>query len=304
MRNCTVVAVLLVLFIFESKAQTPFTTLVKEPRFLVVKAGNRKIALEKADVGKVTVTKSTLKTDSTVNGSPVKSTIKNDFDFFKSNSLALSLFNKGENSGSISSQVLYYKLYVANPTDVNEYRLNRYNIPLMIISKLSTNYDSLRAYSAIDVLDYEAAPVSIRVMPSLKWSSPNYKDVLYFGFYADLRGINLPNPTKGTTDMEFIGSGGIGFTYQGDGSAGTYNANGEYEEGRYSFSLMLQAATAKTEVLSRLFNTDKSYVSSIQGYFLFKVSDRSKLNVKVSYQHFFQEMKGGVSNNFSFALGI
>jgi hypothetical protein len=298
MRHCIVVVVTLLLFVFESQAQTPFTTLIKEPRFLVVKADNRKTALKTEDTGKV------VKSDSSFDGGHVQNTVKNDFDFFKSNSLSLSLFNKGESRGSISSQVLYYKLYVANPTDENEYRLNRYNIPLMIISKLSTNYDSLRAYSAIDVLDYEAAPVTIRIMPSFRWSNDSYRDVVYWGFYADLRGINMPNPTKGTTDMEFIGSGGLGFTYQGDGSAGTYNAKGEYEEGRFSLSVMLQAATAKKEVLSKLFNTDKSYVSSIQAYFLFKVSDKSKLNLKVNYQHFFQEIKGGVSNNFSVAIGI
>ena len=131
-----------------------------------------------------------------------------------------------------------------------------------------------------------------------------YYDVFYFGFYTDLRGINLSNPKLGTNNIEFVSSSGIGVTYQGDGKAGTYNPKGEYEAGRYSISLMFQAAFGKKEVISRLFTTDNNYVTSFQGYFVFKVSDKSKLNLKAGYQHFFQETIGGIKNNFSVAIGM
>lgn len=298
---------LLVIFAFCNTSlysQTPFTTLVKEPRFLKKSlASGKMLGLNKNDKSKVDNYFAT--NDSTLNGdSVIERSIKNDFDFFRNNSLSLNLLSTGENRASINSQVLYYKLYVANPNDSNTYRLNRYNIPLMLISKLSTNYDSLSASSAIDVLDYEAAPITVRIMPSFRKAFHTYNDVIYWGFYTDLRGINLSNPQAGSNDIEFVGTAGFGFTYQGDGSAGTYNTNGEYESGRYSISLIFQTATARKEVISRLFATDENYVTSLQGYLVFKVSEKSKLNFKCGFQHFFQKTLGGLKNNFSLSIAM
>lgn len=86
-------------------------------------------------------------------------------------------------------------------------------------------------------------------MPSFKHQFKGYSDVIYFGFYTDLRGLNMYNNTTLKYDMEFIGSGGIGFTFEGDGDAGKYNENGEYKSGKYSLSFILQGATGKKEVL-------------------------------------------------------
>jgi hypothetical protein len=148
---------------------------------------------------------------------------------------------------------------------------------MLLISKLSTQYDSINSASSWDVLDYEAAPLTVRIMPSFKKPFPGFNDVIYYGFYADVRGLNIQNSVTNSYDMEFIGSGGIGFTYQGDGDAGKYNENGEYKPGRYSLSVILQGATGKKEVLQKLFKTDNDVVTSLQAYFLFKVADDSKL---------------------------
>lgn len=300
----TVTFLILLFFVSGLKAQAPFTTPVKEPRYVqkqTIGAENIFLAVKEKDT---TVVKQELALPKASQTKGYKKTEQNDIDFFKNNGLTLSLVNSGENRLSINSQVLHYKLYVANPTENNKFRINRYNIPLMVITKLSSSYDSINASSALDVLDYEAAPITLRVMPSFKKSFKFYRDVIYYGFYADVRGINLLNPEESDYDIEFIGSGGLGFTYQGDGKAGTYDANGEYEDGKYSISLILQAATGKQDVISRLFDTDKDYVTAMQLYFLFKVSDTSPLNIKVGYQHFFQETQGGTKNNFSVTLGI
>jgi hypothetical protein len=303
MRKSMSIFIILIVSFSKSFSQTPFTTLVKEPRFLEKTANdNRLLAIEEKDSANVKLLVD--RQDSTFGTSVIEASTKNDFDFFKSSAFSLNILNKGENRISVSSQVLFYKLYIANPTDDNKYRLNRYNIPLMLISKLSTNYDSTYGSSAVDVLDYEAAPVTLRIMPSIKKSFRTYNDVFYFGFYTDLRGINLSNLKSGTNDIEFVGSGGIGLTYQGDGKAGTYNSNGEYEAGRYSISIIFQAASGKKEVISKLFATENNYVTSFQGYFVFKISDKSKLNLKAGYQHFFQETIGGIKNNFSIAIGM
>ena len=289
-----------------SNAQAPFTTMVKEARF-VKKTTNidGKEVFKKVDkvdasdkVEELDIEKSTLTDDQKV------ATKKNDIDFFKNNSLSLSILNKGENRMSVSAQVIHYKLYLANPNEKNKYRINRYNIPLMLISKLSTSYDSINATNSIDILDYEAAPITLRIMPSWKKTFETYNDVIYYGFYTDLRGINLFNSETSDYDIEMVGSAGIGITYQGDGSAGTYNKNGEYSPGRYSVSVILQAATAKEEVIGRLFDTDKDFVTSFQSYFLFKVAEKSHLNIKIGYQYFIDRTIAGTKSNFSIALGI
>jgi len=288
-----------------SYGQAPFTTLVKEPRFLEKKQNldnvEKLIALTDSTVIKAYLNNSN---QSRLKGKEIKESKKNNIDFFKNNGLTLNLINKGENRLSVNSQVLHYKLYVANPNEKNKYRINRYNIPLMVITKLSSSYDSINASGSLDVLDYEAAPITIRLMPSFKKSFITYNDVFYYGFYADVRGLNLHNPTDNRYEMEFIDSGGIGLTYQGDGQAGTYNEEGEYAPGRYSISVILQGAIGNKDVLARLFETDKDYVTSIQFYFLFKVSDNSPLNIKIGYQYFFQNTIAGTKSNFSLTIGI
>lgn len=286
-------------------AQAPFTTLVKEPRF--VKKTTNIDGKEKFEAIDVITNKANVIDNidqaNIADGEEVK-TKKNDIDFFKNNTLSFSILDKGENRLSVSSQVLHYKLYVANPNEQNKWRINRYNIPLMLISKLSTSYDSINASSSIDVLDYEAAPITLRIMPSFKKSFLTYNDVIYYGVYADLRGLNLFNSDTNDYDIEVVGTAGIGLTYQGDGQAGTYNKNGEYSPGRYSISVILQGATGKKEVIGRLFDTDKDFVGSFQSYFLFKVAENSKLNLKVGYQYFFDRTIAGTRSNFSVAIGI
>ncbi len=299
---------LLIILLFNNFlfAQAPFTTLVKEPRF--VKKTTNIDGSQKFEAITTTITNTGAIVDDIeqrdiTDGKEVR-TKKNDIDFFQNNTLALSILDKGENRFSVSSQVLHYKLYIANPNEQNEWRLNRFNIPLMLISKLSSSYDSINASSSIDVLDYEAAPITLRIMPSFKKSFAKYNDVIYYGFYADLRGLNLFNSETNDYDIEIVGTTGIGLTYQGDGQAGTYNKNGEYSPGRYSVSAILQVATGKKDVIGRLFDTNKDFVGSFQSYFLFKVAENSKLNLKIGYQYFFDRTIAGTRSNFSIAIGI
>lgn len=305
MKNLILTFATTIIFFNFLNAQTPFTTLVKEPRF-VKKTTNIDGIKKYESIETITDTDNVIENidQSDIDDGEEIKTKKNDIDFFKNNTLSFSILDEGENRLSVSSQVLHYKLYVANPNEQNKWRINRYNIPLMLISKLSSSYDSINASSSIDVLDYEAAPITLRIMPSFKKSFVKYNDVIYYGFYADLRGLNLFNSETNDYDIEMIGSAGIGLTYQGDGQAGTYNINGEYEPGRYSISIILQGATGKKEVISRLFDTDKDFVGSLQSYFLFKVKENSKLNLKIGYQYFFDRTIAGTRSNFSVAIGI
>lgn len=288
---------------FSSFGQAPFTTLVKEPRFLE-KTQNLDRTKSLVAITDANEIKDIVDNQKGLIDSTNIVTKKNDIDFFRNNGLTLNLINEGLNRMSVNSQVLHYKLFVANPNEKNKYRINRYNIPLLVVTKLSTSYDSLNATSAIDALDYEAAPITLRIMPSFKKSFVTYNDVIYYGFYADIRGVNVYMPESNSYNLDFICSGGIGLTYQGDGVAGTYNSNGEYAPGKYSISVIFQGATGNKEFISSLFKTDKNYVTSLQSYFIFKVSEISRLNIKIGYQRFFQETISGVKSNFSVTLGM
>lgn len=283
MRTKLLFSAVICLMSFNSDAQTPFTTIVNE----LIKGTQD----------------ATTKTFAETPATP-DTTKEVPLSFFNNNSLSVNLINTG-NRVSLSAEVLHYKLYIWNPDETSvSTRKYRFNIPLLLISKLSTQYDSINSATSWDVLDYEAAPVTLRLMPSFKHKFEGKKDVIYYGFYADLRGLNMYNTATDKYDVEFIGSGGLGFTYEGDGEAGKYNENGEYTPGKYSLSFILQGATGKKETLQRLFDTEKEVVTSLQTYFLFRVDKDSKFNLKIGYQYLFQETLAGAKSNFSIALGI
>src|SRR5690606_14344464 len=84
--------------------------------------------------------------------------VSNGLTFFKNNNLSLNLANKGENRLSLNSDLIHYKLYAGNPNDINDYRIRKYNIPLLLISKISSMSDTITKSSAYDILDYNGSP--------------------------------------------------------------------------------------------------------------------------------------------------
>ncbi|MEC4005622.1 hypothetical protein OX283_013210 [Flavobacterium sp. SUN052] len=306
----TKLLILLVFLPILTFAQTPFTTISMEPINVQIEDGKTKTFKfneKEFDSIKSSIKSTgieTLNLDDVKNKDTYVQSEKKPLDFFNNSSLSNSLINTGGRV-SINAEVLHYKLYIANPSPKYEKdRKYRFNIPLLIISKLSTKYDSISSSSAWDAVDYEAAPVTLRIMPSFRKSFVKFNDVFYFGFYADLRGLNIQNTVTNKYDLEFIGASGLGFTFQGDGDAGKYNEKGEYKQGKYSISFMLQGATGKKEILQKLFKTNNEYVTSLQTYFMFKVSDDSNLNIKIGYQYLFKETLSGSKSNFSIALGL
>lgn len=291
-------------------AQAPFTTLAKEP-FLMEKKENGYVMLDIENyVNRFNESKTKSKNSITFKKFLLDSLSErpkepiNRVGFFKNSSLALNVINKTENRASINTQVLFYKINIFTPVD-NKPKNYKYNIPLMIVSKLSTSYDSISGSSALDVLDYEAAPITLRIMPSWKISkNEKFKEQLLFGFYADARGINIQNIDTNNYDVKVVGSGGIGFTLTGNGDAGIYNEEGDYKKGNWLVSAMFQGAVGDEKVIKSLFNTDKNYVTSFQSYFAFIISEDSKFNLKIGYQHFFKKTIGGSNNSFSIAIGI
>lgn len=285
---------------FYCYAQTPFTTLVKEPRLLkmtITKSGKTSY---KAVYDTLIIKKFNSKSPD-IDSSQYAESEKKELLFFKNNALSLNLVNEGENRVSVNSEIIHYKLYVANPNESNTYRYNKYNIPLLLISKISTSNDSISKSSAYDVLDYNGAPLTLRIMPSLKSNFTKINDVIYFGLYSDLRGIQT---SSDKLDLSYVWSNGIGLTYQGDSEGAKVNENGDYVQGRYSLSLMYQIASGNSKLMKSLFDTNSGNISAVQGIFIIKLGNDNPLNLKVGYQYYFTKVVNGSNSNFSIALGI
>ncbi len=304
MRKLIVIVALNLLFTNSGlMSQVPFTTLSKEPRYLKVQQVGEELKYFSVDTITEKSLKENIENSYAIPDNILKTDSKN-FDFFKNNSISTTILNKDYNRASISSKVLHYKLYIANPQEKNKYRKNRYNLPLLIVARLSTSYDSISSSNAFDAIDYEASPVTVRLMPSFKKSFKYYKDKIFAGVYADLRGLNMYNKEDAKHSLELIGSYGIGLTYQGEGDASDYSAEGEYVPGRFSFSVMFQIAGGDKDIIQRLFETNNNYVTALQAFLYFKVARNSHLNFKLGYQYLFQKTITGIQSNVSLAIGI
>lgn len=295
-----ILLILIMSIISVSYSQTPFTTLVKEPRLLEKKNSPTGKVFYKAIYDTTTI-KNYLQSSLDSRSESYTESEKKELLFFKNNNLSLNLANEGENRVSLNSEIIHYKLYVANPNENNTYRYNKFNVPLLLISKISTSNDSISKSSAYDLLDYNGSPLTIRIMPSIKTNFSTVNDVIYFGLYSDLRGIQTSSEKL---NLSYIWSNGIGLTYQGDSEGAKVNENGDYVQGRYSLSLMYQVATANKELISSLFDTEKDSVSAIQGIFIIKLGNDNPINLRVGYQYFFTSILSGSKSNFSVALGI
>ena len=274
-------------------SQTPFTTLVEEPR-----------DLKKNIDGSY----SAFTGDKSAQGFDTSSIVENDDNssFFNDSSISMSVLSTGETRASISANVLHYKLNFLVPNNENTKKKYKYNIPLLLISKLSSNYDSINAPNAIDALDYEASPVTLRIMPSYKLpNGKTYKRNVYIGAYLDVRGLNMKDVDNNDTSIDIVYSGGIGFTFESEGEAGKYNRQyKKYKKGNWSFSSMLQYTTGKRETMTQIFDSNSKVAAAIQTYLVFKLQDESKFNIKIGMSNYFQKTLAGNSNSFSIALGI
>lgn len=288
-------------------SQTPFTTLLKEPRVLrkIVRPSGKVFYKAVDSTERITQFEQHIGDANYIKNNRLQDYVlseKEEINFFKNNNLAFNIVNKGGNRLSLNSEIIHYKLYIANPNETNPYRINRYNIPLLLISKLSTNSDAITTANAYDVLDYNGAPITLRIMPSFRVKFDTYNDIFYLGLYSDLRGINYSQNTN--LDFDFVWTNGAGFTYQGDSEGAKLNENADYIQGKYSISLMYQVASGNDKILNSLFDTNKGYASAIQGIFVIKLNKDSPLSLRVGYQYFLTPLINGSRSNFSIALGI
>src|SRR5690606_37750598 len=97
---------------------------------------------------------------------------------------------------------------------------------------------------------------------------------------------------------------GFGLTYQGDSEGAKFSENGSYSQGRYSFSIMYQFATANKQLITKLFDTENNFAHSFQGIFIIKLGNDSPINLRIGYQYYATKILNGSKSNFSIAVGI
>lgn len=285
-----------------SNGQAPFTTTLLEGRVLRIVEGETGRYETEKDTHKIAEFLAKPELERLNDTVYIKSGDK-EVDFFNNSGIALNLFNQGESRASVHTTVLHYRLNIFDPIDKSTAKYKA-KLPVMIITKLSSSYDSISSTSAMDILDYEGSPITLRVMPSFALPLERMKNALFVGAYADARLVNMYNGANNSYASDVIGSFGAGLTYQGLSRAGKLDENAEYHPNKFSLSVMFQLATGDKAYMQKLFNIDNATVMGIQSYLSVKLFDNESLHMKIGYQYFFQETISGTKSNFSIALGI
>jgi hypothetical protein len=269
-------------------AQVPFTTTVTEKYSYYIEADPSK------EYGTAFLRNSELKTQRTANEVEIRLDSVGAL-FFRNNSLGGDIIS-GSSIVRMSSNVLYYKLYFYGSKTKDK----RYFFPLLIVSRLASKYDSANVTSAIDALDYEGSPISIRLMPSWK-KKVGDENQIFYGLIADYRGLNIvKSPGNYKYEQGFYCAGG--FTYGGNGS-GQELGSGEVTPGVWTFSALVEFFTSSSSVISEMYDTKENYVLSAQGIFNFFAGKDSGFNIKAGAQYFFSDPLNAQKFSLKLAIG-
>lgn len=263
------------------QAQVPFTSLFKEKEYkkkYIPKDNSGLYSINYLKENEVVMKSSIAGSES--NYKPLTE-LKDPALFFNHNYITGDLV--GDNlTAKVSSNILYYRLTIYEP----EKKDYRYTLPLFIVSKISSEYDSANTNTVGDVLDYDGSPITIRFMPS--WEKTIGKsNKLYYGLIFDYRGINIvDDELNNQYEHGFYTS--AGFTYSGKGSV-TQLGTAESKPGVWNFSLMLQAYMSRSEVIKELYDTTEDYALGIQGLFNFIVSEKNPMNLRFGFNYYFTD---------------
>jgi hypothetical protein len=270
-------------------AQIPFTTIVKEKAKYYIEVDPNK------DFGRNFLKGKQLFIDNT--GAAKKEISLDSIGpiFFGSNSISGDFIGAEQTVMRLSTNIVYYKLYFYTDAKADK----SYHLPLFLISRLSSKYDSSNVSTATDALDYDGSPVSIRLMPS--WSKKvGDENQLYYGFIIDYRGLNLTDEFGKSKYRQGFYSA-VGLTYGGRGS-GQRVGTGEVTPGIWTFSLMLQCFLTDSDVIKEMYKSDEKYILSAQALFNFFAGKDNPLNIRAGAQYYFSDPLN--AQKFSIKLGL
>ncbi len=282
-------------------AQLPFSSIVKEYRWkyeITSPDPSTNFGLDFLDAINTQVSDSTILIDSYAKNS----------DLFNSASVGLDL--GGETTlprvkvGFILYKLGVYTKELNQQVTPGKKQQVRYNLPLFVFTRISTQYDSTNVTSSIDSNDYEGSPVTVRLMPSTYWDIGK-ENQIFAGTIIDYRGLNIQEEDGSNYKQGLYLAGGI--RYVGQGKAYT-DLNNQGVGGKWSLSLIYSQFLASNEVLKELYDVDSTVknVGGFQALLTFKVNDseNTRVNFQASYQKSFENFQGTSSGIFKFSIGI
>lgn len=269
-------------------AQIPFTTVVREKASYYIKADPG------TDFGRDFIRKKRVYDVESREATQKISLDSLGAAFFGNSALTGDIVGAEQTIMRLSTSIVYYKLYFYT----NSKKDKKLFLPLFLLSRLSTRYDSANVASSTDALDHDGGPVSVRLMPSWK-KKVGDDNMLYYGFIVDYRGLNVVQNGGQSNYKQGVYSA-VGLTYGGKGSG--QRIGGEESPGIWTLSLMLQCFYAESDVIKELYKSKESYVFSGQMLFNFFAGKNNPLNIKAGAQYFFSDPLN--AQKFSIKLGI
>jgi hypothetical protein len=177
----------------------------------------------------------------------------------------------------------------------------RFYLPLLLISKFNTNYDTANLATITDMTSFIGSPLTLRLMPSYT-IRVGLENTFTIGHTSDLRTILYQDSISQSLKAGFGYYGTIGLKYAGRGEV--RDETGTSYEGNWSISALLYTFITNQEVQDQLFDKQMNSASGIETIFKFKVAETkvTRFNIYASAQYQFN--KPGNDNPFIFKIGI
>lgn len=178
-------------------------------------------------------------------------------------------------------------------------------LPLFFFSRITTDYDTLTSAPSIDGIDFDGAPITLRLMPSFNVKI-GQENSLYTGLIMDYRGLNVVDENGSRFEHGMYLA--TGFRYTGQGMAYTSMADDEIK-GKWSLSVIGSTFISKCETIDYLFDVDENQanVTSVQVFLSFKVLDKKNahVNLNASFQRSFNDFAGNNTGDiFKISIGM
>ena len=177
----------------------------------------------------------------------------------------------------------------------------RYYLPLVLISNLSINYDSLNLTSLLDATGFVGSPFTFRLMPSYNFKI-GLENTLTIGHISDLRTILIKDSINNDLKAEFGYYGVLGLKYSGKGEV--RDESGLKHEGTWSVSCLTYLFSGSDYSKEYLFTENQDVLLGLEFIFKFKLIDTkiTRFNLTASAKYQFEHPDD--ISPFVFKIGI
>lgn len=179
----------------------------------------------------------------------------------------------------------------------------RVYLPLLLISKFNTSYDTSNLASVCDMTSFVGSPLTFRFMPSYSFRI-GLENTLTIGHTSDLRTIVYNDSASAGLKTDFGYYGTFGIKYAGKGEVRDDNTGTTYA-GNWSFSTLLYAFFTNKNIQNQLFEDQDKMISGVEAIFKFTVAETkiTKFNLFASFQYQFNKPENLDPMIFKFGIG-